>query len=185
MALALAAALVLGPTPVLRPLAAYFAGATRALAGGRPAAAVGWLEAALRLDPHLVQLHPVIAAAALSADDPHDALDHLEMADRLLPGDPARTCLRGMALQDAGDPAAALGAWEAEPEACLQRADILLRAARSALSLDDAERYRGFLQSLAALLPADAGVQLDLGTAVTAADPAPGAASGPASGSVG
>ncbi|OGO10455.1 MAG: hypothetical protein A2Y93_04975 [Chloroflexi bacterium RBG_13_68_17] len=174
MALALAAALVLGPTPVLRPLAAYFAGATRALAGGRPAAAVGWLEAALRLDPHLVQLHPVIAAAALSADDPHDALDHLEMADRLLPGDPARTCLRGMALQDAGDPAAALGAWEAEPEACLQRADILLRAARSALSLDDAERYRGFLQSLAALLPADAGVQLDLGTAVAAADPAAG-----------
>jgi len=172
--LALAIVLALGPTPVLRPLEETLARATRALAGGSPAAASDWLEAALLLDPQLVGLHTQIAAIALSAGDPQTSLDHLDLADRLLPEDPARICLRGIALQDSGDHSAALATWDAPSGACLERPDLLARAARSALALDDAEFYRRLLTSLAALLPADAAVQLELGAAIATADPQAG-----------
>ncbi len=171
VALALAILLVLGPTPVLRPLAASLAGAARALAGGRPAAAVVWLESALRLDPQLIELHPLIAESALAAGDPLGAIEHLAQADRLLPGDPGRACLRGMALQDSGAPEAALAAWEAAAAVCLEQPNILVRAARAALTLDDPAHYREYMQSLAARFPTNAQVQLDLGAAVAAVNP--------------
>ena len=163
--------LVLGPTPGTPALPGAVQTAVRAQAGGHPEAALAALETAVALQPDLPGLHVAAAHAALEAGNGPAALDHLDQADRLLPPNPERTCLRGIALQLLGMQSAALETWQSEAATCLQQPDILGRMAALALECGDRRLRLETLAALSRLEPDNAQVLLDLGISQAVSDP--------------
>lgn len=169
--LAVALVLVLSPSPMPWPLVDSLRSATSALTSGQPNEAVEAFETAIAFEPEMGALHPLAAAASLAGGDAARAVDHLRAADRLLPPDPSRQCLLGIALQESGDVPGAVATWQSQSETCWQQPGILDRLAQIAIDSDDRAAAEAMLESLARLQPADSQPQLRLALVIATRRP--------------
>lgn len=160
---ALAMLALLRPSPSPTPLVSAVRSASVAYEGARPGAALTHLERALAIEPDFAALHPLAVQAALEARDPLAALEHIALAEELLPPDPWRACQEGIALYQSEDAAGAFRAWEGSPEICLQSPEMLQIALEAALLLDDRPRALASLEALTRAAPERVAHRLLLG----------------------
>lgn len=188
MLLALLLLAALSPQAVPAALAQAVQGGATALEAGQPRAAQARFEQALAFEPTTGALHLLAALAAQRAGDPAAALDLLQAAERRLPPDPARACLRLRLLIEAGELERAAALWPSAEPACRDDAALLEVYARAAWASADlraslaaatawttavpgsaqAWRARGLLEAAAGSVQAQGSLRLAL---ELAADP--------------
>ncbi|MDX9707307.1 MAG: M48 family metalloprotease [Azospira sp.] len=82
-------------------------------ASGRPQQALDYADRARRIYPQEAQAHKIGGVLALELRDPGAALGRFETYDRLLPGDPDATFLKGVSHEGLGDRRAAAQHYDA------------------------------------------------------------------------
>jgi tetratricopeptide (TPR) repeat protein len=149
----LAILIALSPTPVPQPVAASLRFANVALQDGQLDLALQHIDQAVSFEQALTGLHLQAAEIALAAEEPLQALIHLNRTPSLTSQSHIEGCLRSRALLAIGNLEQAITAWESAGKNCLDTIPFLYTLAQAYLKQDDLVTARSFLEELLSIEP--------------------------------